>query len=436
VNVVIRSTMHPIRPTLQYPPSVTWIRAAATRAVLAAAESRGLRSSELLRLAKVAELPPNALATIPLSVHFGVIAAGMKLTDDPSFILDVARDVPVETYDVVGFAMRSAPDFGSAAEVARRYQALYTESSIFEVERSSRGLRVWFKPSGPLPLAARCGTESAVAQMVVVGRQLCGPGVRATRVAFRHPPPRSTSAHDRFFGVTVEWNAPLAELACDAEVATLPVLQADPGLHDFLVRTAEAALAAHRSPATLVDQARRVAAELLPSGKLSIDTAASRLGMSTRTLRRRLQEHGTSFLELRDAVRLELSKRYLEERSLPLAEIAFLLDSRMSERFGGRSSVGRALPRRASGAPFPPEWPRESPFCPGGSGAATEDFPTVEACETSTDSLWSLHSSRSAVATSSRSRPRRSPPCLPPTARASSSVSVSSSIARCRRTGR
>jgi AraC-like DNA-binding protein len=226
----------------------------------------------------------------------------------------------------MGFAMRSAPDLASAVEVARRYQPLYTTSSTFEVERSNEGFRVWLRPSGPLPLAARCATESAVAQIVEVARQLAGTSVVPTRVAFRHAPPEKTRAHEAFFGVGITWEAPLAEVAFDARVATLPVVGADPGLHAFLVRTAEAALAEHRPPDSLVDQARRVAAELLPSGKLSLESMAKRMGTTARTLRRRLAEHETSFLELRDAVRLELAKQYLAERSLPLAEIAFLLD--------------------------------------------------------------------------------------------------------------
>lgn len=305
---------------------MTWIRAAATRAIVAAARSRGVEPAALLRRAKVTELPDDAWSTVPLTLHFAVLEAGVRLLDDPGFVVDVARHVPVETYDVMGFAMRSAPDLAGAVEVAQRYQPLYTSSSTFEVERTTGGFRVWLRPSGPLPLAARCATESAVAQFVEVARQLAGRAVNPLRVAFRHPPPAKTRAHEAFFAAPIQWEAPLAEITFDAAVSGLPVVSAEPRLHAFLVKTAEAALAAHRSPVTLVDQARRVAAELLPSGKLSIESMAARLGMTGRTLRRRLVEQGTSFLEVRDAVRLDLAKQYLSEKSLPLAEIAFLLD--------------------------------------------------------------------------------------------------------------
>ena len=305
---------------------MSWIRAAATRAVLAAARSRGLDPDEVLRRAGASSLPEDAWAIIPLPVHFGAIEHSVRLTNDPGFIVDIARHVPVETYDVMGFAMRSAPTLGAAVDAARRYQPLYTTSSVFEVERSKQGLSIWARPSGPLPLAARCATESMFAQMLEVSRQLSGHPIVPLQVSFRHPAPRSLGAHQAFFATEIQWEAPLARISFSSQDAHRQVQHADARLHDFLLRTAEAALAEHRPPDTFLDQVQRTLAELLPSGSLSLESAGARLGLSERTLRRRLNEHGTSFLELRDRVRLDLAKRYLGERTLPLGEIAFLLD--------------------------------------------------------------------------------------------------------------
>ena len=280
---------------------MSWIRAAATRAVLAAARSRGLDPEEVLRRAGANSLPEDAWAIIPLPVHFGAIEHSVRLTNDPGFIVDIARHVPVETYDVMGFAMRSAPTLGAAVDAARRYQRLYTTSSVFEVERSKQGLSIWVRPSGPLPIVP-------------------------VKVSFRHPAPRSLAAHQAFFAAEILWEAPVARISFSPEDAERPVQHADARQHDFLLRTAEAALAEHRPPDTFLDQVQRTLSELLPSGSLSLESAGARLGLSERTLRRRLNEHGTSFLELRDRVRLDLAKRYLGERTLPLGEIAFLLD--------------------------------------------------------------------------------------------------------------
>lgn len=333
---------------------MTWIRSAATRAVVAAARSRGLEPGLLFDKARVAGLPEDAWATVPLTVHFAIIEASVRHFDDPGFVIDIAEHVPLEAYDVMGFAMRSAPDLGVAVEVARRYQPLYTASSVFEVDRDARGVHVWMHPSGPLPLVARCATESAISQMLHLSRLLAGVHLVPEYVGFRHAAPRSVTRHTKFYGITATWNAKLAAIRFSAEDSARSVKHADATLHAFLVRAAEAALAEHQPPSTFVDQVRRLASELLPSGELHIERMASRLGMTSRTLRRRLAEHDTSFLKLRDEMRCDLAKKYLAERALPIAQIAFLLDfaderafRRSFQRWTGSSpSQARATPTR------------------------------------------------------------------------------------------
>jgi len=305
---------------------VTWIRVAAARAVLSAAESRGLDRVRLLAGVGVDSLPTDAWSLVPLAVHFGLIEGCVRQLDDPGFVIDIAEHVPVETYDVMGFAMRSAPDLATAVEIGQRYQSLYTSASLFEVKRSAAALDVWFRPSGPLPLAARCATESAVGQWLQVARQLAGTRLVPTYVGFRHKEPKSVARHRAFYGVEPEWSAPLAAIRFHGADAALPVRQADTSLHSFLLRAAEAALAEHRPLDSFVEQVRTVAAELLPSGKLDVAHVAARLATTERTLRRRLTEQGTTFLELRDTLRAELARKYLAEKALPIAEIAFLLD--------------------------------------------------------------------------------------------------------------
>ncbi len=276
--------------------------------------------------ARVAELPEAGASTIPLELHFALIETCVRLLDDAGFVVDIAEHVPVSAYDVAGFAMGSAADLGEAALVAARYQRLYTAASAFELERTAEGLRIWMHPSGPLPLAARCATESSVGQWLAVSRRLCGVRVVPEYVGFRHPKPPRTSRHTEFFGAAVRWEAPLAEMRFRAADMSLPVKGRDPALHAFLIRAADAALEQHRPPDTFVDRVRRVVSELLPSGALDIDRVAARLGTTARTLRRRLAEQQTSFSDVRDEVRRSLAESYLAERSLGIEEIAFLLD--------------------------------------------------------------------------------------------------------------
>ena len=63
----------------------------------------------------------------------------------------------------------------------------------------------------------------------------------------------------------------------------------------------------------------------LANGKGRELDVADRLAMTTRTLHRKLQHENTTFRKLRDEVQISKAKSLLLQKSLPIAEISFLL---------------------------------------------------------------------------------------------------------------
>ena len=64
---------------------------------------------------------------------------------------------------------------------------------------------------------------------------------------------------------------------------------------------------------------------LLPHGGVRADMVAKKLGMSERTLSRRLAEEGVTFMEVVQQLKATLARYYLEEETMPMSEIAWLL---------------------------------------------------------------------------------------------------------------
>jgi AraC-like DNA-binding protein len=63
----------------------------------------------------------------------------------------------------------------------------------------------------------------------------------------------------------------------------------------------------------------------LPSGRATAPAVAARLGVSPRTLQRRLTEEGATFQQVLDGTREELARHYLGTTAMAGAEISFLL---------------------------------------------------------------------------------------------------------------
>jgi AraC-like DNA-binding protein len=72
-------------------------------------------------------------------------------------------------------------------------------------------------------------------------------------------------------------------------------------------------------------RAERIITKLLCRGEAESEAVGHELGMSVRTLARRLGELGVSFAQILDELRHDLALRYLRDPNLSLSQIAFLL---------------------------------------------------------------------------------------------------------------
>jgi AraC-like DNA-binding protein len=111
---------------------------------------------------------------------------------------------------------------------------------------------------------------------------------------------------------------------------------------------------AHFDRADVVTQVRIKLMELLPSGRTTAPHVAGALHLSTRSLQRKLTEHGTSLARLLEETRRELANQYVQNSRLSVGEITYLLGfsepasfTRAFHRWYGMSP---SASRRAQGA--------------------------------------------------------------------------------------
>jgi AraC-like DNA-binding protein len=106
----------------------------------------------------------------------------------------------------------------------------------------------------------------------------------------------------------------------------LHLVAADHRLLAVLRRYCEDLLTRHSTPPPqLVEKVERLIADRLAHGEARLDTVATKLGMSPRSLSQKLAELDTSFSGIVKSLRKELALRYLRDSNLRLTEIAFLL---------------------------------------------------------------------------------------------------------------
>jgi len=130
----------------------------------------------------------------------------------------------------------------------------------------------------------------------------------------------------RFVGTKVEFGADADEFAFNIDARALPLIHSDPYLNDLLLKYCEAAVANRRADTSqLRTRVENAISSFLPHGRVLVEDVARSLGMSKRTLARKLEDDGLNFTEILQQLRRDLAVRYLGDRKLHVSKIAWLL---------------------------------------------------------------------------------------------------------------
>ncbi len=163
-----------------------------------------------------------------------------------------------------------------------------------------------------------------MALLTHLNRRILGHDLAPLRVEFSIPEPREMAPFEAFFGCDLQFGRPQQLLVLPVSILDRPVPRALPELELATEEMVNRYLAL-RDKEDILSQVRCALFECLPEGGVSAERIAGQLHMSTRTLRRRLDEEGLSFRELLTDVRRALALRYLQDESLSLTEISYLL---------------------------------------------------------------------------------------------------------------
>lgn len=266
---------------------------------------------------------PDARVPYAVAESLGMRAAA--LTADPNIGLHLAQDVgDTRIYDAGVLLMMASPSLGESLERMERYQRYWGDGERAVLVKTKRGVAVRYD----LPLAAgeyrRQSDECALAEIVIGARALTGRDVSPCAVRFRHAAPNDTVEHRALFRCPIEFGATHTELELERAVLETPLQHANEAYAAIFREQVERALARLPRQSGMATDVKAAARAALAGGRCSLAATARVLGVSPRTMQRRLRTDGTSFGELIDALRREMATKYLDER-VPVSEISWLL---------------------------------------------------------------------------------------------------------------
>jgi AraC-like DNA-binding protein len=169
-------------------------------------------------------------------------------------------------------------------------------------------------------------------------------------VCFSHRAPERLATHQRLLGPRLQFGCELTGLLLPLEELAQPNVLVDPLLTPYRPQLLQAVPPPRAL--TLADKVRELVETLLPVGRHSMPQVARSLGLTTRTLRRRLDDEQETYSAIVDEARTALAQRYLANGRYSLTDVAYPLG------FGAPSGFSRWFRDRFGMSPT--DWRRSA----------------------------------------------------------------------------
>ena len=274
-------------------------------------------------------------ARISFDAHDSLISESAKMCNDPFFGLKEAEHFRPAHLGALGFAWLASSSLRTAFQRLSRYSkmindflnitleedgAYFTVSVVSDIASENEPL----KEDGQMAIATKCC------------RAIFGDRFQPARVHFRHAEPDDTSYFYEYFRCPVDFGSESTKLFIPIELMDKRLT----GSNDQLAKLNEHIVVkylAHREKKDIVNRAKAAIIDGLGSGGVTEQSIADEIHMTARNLHRKLQKEDTSFKNLLNDVRQELAQQYIQDRSITLTEISFMLG------FSEVSSFSRAF---------------------------------------------------------------------------------------------
>jgi AraC-like DNA-binding protein len=266
---------------------------------------------------------------VPESASREAWRLAMATTKDEAIGLHIAQWLPKGSLDLVEYAFRTSATLGDGLDRLAHYGRLINDRLAVHIVRTGPGVRFLMGVADTRPLHPQ-RAEFSIALALRLAREGTAMHLVPAEVLFAHEAPADATEHHEFFRSTIHFSGGVNGMVFSDADGARRLQAADSALGGVIRRRLDTALEKldTRDQPTDVSTAarvRRLLIEGMGQEKRSVQAIGREMGVSPRTLSRRLVEEGTSFSDIQDQVRHQLALALLNDASVSIAEVAFFL---------------------------------------------------------------------------------------------------------------
>ncbi|PTU28249.1 AraC family transcriptional regulator [Stenotrophobium rhamnosiphilum] len=308
-------------------PSLGWVSTRHLQHLVARAESVGVAMDEFLAeggLNKTQLADSNGL--IPIAAIEAMLAAYTRKYTDPLLGLSLASDIQPATFGVLGYISQACTTLADVLDVVTRYNGLLSNIGKTSVAHEPGAVQVnWACLTGSDVLKRQI-TEYVIGSFSVLLRTLLPEQADLLKaIHFEHSRPANSDTARKyfaFFKCPVYFDKPTSCIVTPSSMLKTKLHHSDSFLKDLLDQHAQNLLKQREQVFSLPDEVKQLVSAMIIDGVPTKDTVAMQLGLSGRSLHRKLEELGTGYREILDEVRLEIALSKLKEDAESGSKIA------------------------------------------------------------------------------------------------------------------
>jgi AraC-like DNA-binding protein len=291
--------------------------------MLAGLVRQGLDPAPLLAAAEVDTA--DAASRVPVENYAALYNLINRELDDEGFGL-FAQPMRLGSFEFLCRSTLSSPTLAEALQRACRFLRIVLPDMVVEVRRE-KGLAE-LVISERRPLAGRIDSPSRVFAFEWLLRLLhglacwlAGRGLALDSVSFPYPQPAHVDDYALIFTEHSTFNAQQLTATFNANLLDLPIRRDEAALSTFLDGAPGKITTLYRRDREMVIRVRDLLRAALPDS-LSLEEVADQFHLSPRTTHRRLEEEGSSFRGIKDALRRDMALSRLTKTRDPIAQVA------------------------------------------------------------------------------------------------------------------
>ncbi|MEL6865050.1 MAG: AraC family transcriptional regulator ligand-binding domain-containing protein [Bacteroidota bacterium] len=308
------------------------------------AMSEGMTQEDLKDLPIPIEAMKDIQA-VPADVFFG-LHEFLDVRLGPGFSVRVGQEMKMDDYGLLGLSWKTCSRAGEIFERCERYFHLLSNTYVFKVGKEENLSKIFlFREAHRRGVAL--SNEATFSATVVVLKAITETDIAPVSVSFKHEPPRELSDYSAAFQCPILFNQPENFIAYTSQALDTRTAKADISINKFLLeRVEEETKGIEVSAIKIASDVEHLIKDALPSGIPTILQVGKHMGMSSRTLARRLAENGITFRDLIKQTQEKISKNLLKNSSNSISEIAF------QTGFSEQSAFSRAFKRWTGQSPL------------------------------------------------------------------------------------